>query len=366
MTHSRCVKSNTMFSIRIKAGRKAYEQIRDGGFSCDRISAFFAPAAGPRWLVATGFDLTLLKAGLLGRKKPVQLIGSSSGAWRFAAWVQPEAEKSYLNLMEAYIRIPYHKDDRAGIVLQNLINVVNSYIEDDALPFALAHKNYRLAVLTARVRHLVASESSWIQSSGLFLCFLMNALSRSTLDHFTERVVFYNGPNPPGFCLKSPFRGRFIQLNRTNFKHAILASGAIPLFVAGVRDIYGAPRGVYRDGGLVDYHQNYDFAESDDDMTLFFHHQERIIPGWFDKRLKHRSTPDVLLDHTLMVFPTEDFVSTLPLGKLPDREDFRSFMDDPATRIRNWQEAVRRSAPLGEQFFELVESGKLRSMVERI
>jgi len=366
MTPDHCGKSKLMNSIRIKAGCKAYELIRDGGFSLDRITAYFAPAAGPRWLLATGFDLTLLMAELLGRKKPIQLIGSSSGAWRFAAWLQPEAERSYRKLMEAYIRMPFQRGDQASTVLKKMIDVINAYIEDDALPFALSHKNYRLAVLTARSRHLVASETAWIQTSGLFLCFLMNALSRSRLDQFMERVVFFNGPKPPLFCRQRSFRGQFVPLNRTNFKQAVLASGAIPVVVGGVRDIYGAPRGIYRDGGLTDYHQAHDFAGKDDEATLFFHHQERIVPGWFDKRLQYRKTPDFLLDHTLMVFPTEEFVESLPLGKIPDREDFAAFIDDPETRIQNWQETVRRSASLGEQFLELVESGKLRKIVERL
>ncbi|SEM37716.1 hypothetical protein SAMN04489760_11260 [Syntrophus gentianae] len=355
-----------MNSIRIKAGRKTYELIRDGGFSLDRISTFFAPAAGPRWLVATGFDLTLLRTGLLGRKRPVHLIGSSSGAWRFAAWLQPEAEKSYQNLMDAYIRMSFRRGDSAQSVLKQLIEVVNAYIEDDALPFALASKQYRLAVVTSRARHLIASETLWIQSSGLAICFLLNALSRSRLNSFLDRVVFFSGPTRPRFCLHRPFRGSFVPLNEVNFKQAVLASGAVPLAVAGIRDIYGAPRGVYRDGGLLDYHQNHDYTGRDDEVTLFFHYQDRIIPGWFDKRLKYRKTPDDVLDHTLLVFPNEEFVRHLPLGKIPDREDFRTFIDEPLSRIRNWQETVKRSEPLGEQFLELVESGKLKEVVERL
>ena len=87
-----------MYSIRIKAGKQVYAAIRDGGFSLDRVSTYFAPATGPRWLVASGFDLTLLKAEVLGRSGPVLLAGSSTGACRLAAWLQPEAEKSYLAL----------------------------------------------------------------------------------------------------------------------------------------------------------------------------------------------------------------------------------------------------------------------------
>jgi len=353
-----------MNSIRIKAGRRAYELIQDGGFSLDRVTTFFAPAAGPRWLIMTGFDLALLTAGLLGRKRPVNLVGSSSGAWRFAAWVQPEAEKSYRQLMEAYIGMSFRRGDTAQSVLQQLIGVINAYLEDDAIPFALTSKQYRLAILTARARHLMASDAIWIQSSALAACFLLNALSRSRLDQFLERVVFFNGPTRPRFSLHRPYQGQFVPLSRANFKQAVLASGAVPLAVAGIRDIYGAPRGVYRDGGLLDYHQTHDYAEKDDEVTLFFHYQERVIPGWFDKQLKYRKTPVDVLEHTLLVYPTDKFVERLPLGKIPDRTDFRTFVDDPGSRIRNWQEAVRHSEPLGEQFMELVESGRLKDVVE--
>ena len=98
-------------NIRIKAGKLAYNMIRDGGFSLDKIATYFGPAGGPRWIVASGFDLTLLKKGLLGRKKPVWLVGASAGAWRFAAWLQPEAEKSYLAFMNAYITAIYKRGD---------------------------------------------------------------------------------------------------------------------------------------------------------------------------------------------------------------------------------------------------------------
>ena len=55
-------------NIRVRAGKRAYELIRAGGFSPDRIATYFGPAGGPRWLVASGFDLTLLREGLLGRR----------------------------------------------------------------------------------------------------------------------------------------------------------------------------------------------------------------------------------------------------------------------------------------------------------
>ena len=38
----------------IRAGKRALEMIRDGGFRFDRVTAYAGPAVGPRWLVASG------------------------------------------------------------------------------------------------------------------------------------------------------------------------------------------------------------------------------------------------------------------------------------------------------------------------
>jgi hypothetical protein len=355
-----------MEHIRVRAGRRAYDLIRDGGFSLDRIGTYFGPAGGPRWLVASGFDLTLLKEGSLGKTYPVWLVGASAGAWRFAAWLQPEALKAYHALIDAYICTTYGRKATPETILQSLIDIINATVEDDALPFVLASKQYRLAILTSRVGHLLASRYPSVQKVGYALCFLANAIHPALLSRFAERVVFYSGPQPPDFCHRKGFRGRFIPLSEVNFKSAVIASGAIPVVVAGVQDIFGAPDGVYLDGGLTDYHINQDYATRNRGLILFFHHQERIIPGWMDKRLKKRRPPEQFLDSVVMVYPSDDFVASLPEGRIPDRGDFATYVDDPATRIANWRRTVDLAAPLGEEFLELIASGRLRDTVERL
>ncbi|HOG16976.1 MAG: hypothetical protein A4E73_01249 [Syntrophaceae bacterium PtaU1.Bin231] len=350
--------------IRILAGKRIYPLLRDGGFDWGSIAAYFAPAVGPRWLISCGFDRALLREGVLKRKRAPLLVGASAGAWRLAAWLQPEALKSYRILMESYIDTVYSRRDTPASILASLWRIVDSYIENDALPFALANKNYRLAVITARTRHLVAAENGILQRLGLGFCFAANAFNRSLLRYFAERVVFFHGALPPYFCLQRGFRGRHIPLSAANFKAAVVASGAIPLVVAGVRNIYGAPYGTYRDGGLVDYHLTHRYSRQDDEITLFFHHQERIVPGWLDKKLSHRRVPEDVLGNVLMITPTPGFVQSLPDGKIPDRDDFRTYVNRPSERIRKWRAAVEIAAPLGEVFLDLVESRRLGKLVE--
>ncbi|MGV8059759.1 MAG: hypothetical protein AB2L12_17330 [Smithellaceae bacterium] len=355
-----------MSQIRIKAGKRAYEIIKDGGFNYDAISTYFGPAAGPRWLISSGFDLTLLNGDILGRTQPIHLIGSSAGAWRFAAWLQPAASSCYQKLLDAYINIKITRADTPATVLEKFKDLVNLYLEDDALSFALVHKKYRLAVITARARHLVASENLWIQKAGLAAGFILNFFSRNNIYLFADRVIFYNGSRPPAFCFRPQFRGSFVRMSEFNFKYAVMASGAIPLAIAGVHDIFGAPRGVYRDGGLIDYHLTHQFAAKENDVVLFFHHQERIVPGWLDKSIKRRVPDQETLSNVLMIFPAQSFVEKLPGEKIPDRTDFHTYRDDQQTRIENWRKAVELAAPLGEEFLELVASGKIKDIVERL
>lgn len=352
--------------IRVKAGKKAYELIREGGFSLDRVATYFAPAGGPRWLIASGFDLTLLREGLLGRKNPVWLVGSSAGALRLAAWLQPEAEKSYRALMESYISADYGRNSTPDTIRQSLIDIINSYIDDDALSFVLACKTYRLAIITARSENLTASEHPWVQQTGLLLAFIANAMHPALIYRFFERIVFYYGVQPPEFCLRKGFRGRSFPLTEINFKAALIASGAIPTVIAGVRDIFGAPDGIYRDGGLTDYHINQDYETRNGGLTLFFHHQERIVPNWMDKRLRKRRPPEAVLDSVVMVYPTEGFVERLPNSRIPDRTDFVTYIDDSPTRIANWRRSVELTEPLGEEFLEMIASGRLKNEVERL
>jgi len=358
-------KRTGMERLCIRAGKRALEMIRDGGFRFDRVTAYAGPAVGPRWLVASGIDLAFLRNGTLASKsRPVLLTGASAGAWRFAAWLQPEPEKSYRRLIEAYIGIPCDRRSTPASLKKGIQETINAYLEDDAIPFALAHDHYRLAVTTARARNFAASETPWVQKWGLALCYALNRINRRHLFRFFERVVFYSGPRPPQFCLRPGFRGAAVALNPINFKHAVLASGAIPLLIEGVSDIYGAPRGVYRDGGIIDYHIDHNYAAKEDDVTLLVHHEDRVIPGWLDKKIKGRRPAAGALDNLLLIAPSPEFVQTFPGGKIPDRDDFLTFIDDPAGRILNWRKVVETCAPLGEECIDLVDSGKIRRIAE--
>ncbi len=354
-----------MNKLCVRAGEQVYQIIQDGHLSFDDITTYIGTAAGPRWLLATGFDRAILKGNVLGVKRPVILAGSSAGAMRLAAWMQPEPEKSYEKLIEAYIAMHVTKKDTPETIMRSIRTVIDSYVDDDALPFALSNKRYRLAIITARAKRLAASNVRWLQRLGLGTAFACNALSRNSIHQFFQRVVFHNSPLLPYFCLNHDFRGQAIPLNEANFKPALLASAATPLLCTGVRDIYGAPRGMYRDGGLTDYHLNQRYSGSGS-VTLLFNHQRSLVPTVMDKSIPSRQPSRDYLGNILLVYPSNDFIRLLPYEHLPDRDDFKKYADNPMKRIRSWKRAVTVSEHLGDEFLELVESGKLREVTERL
>jgi hypothetical protein len=60
------------------------------------------------------------------------------------------------------------------------------------------------------------------------------------------------------------------------------------------------------------------------------------------------------LDNVILVAPSREYLAKLPLGKLPDRKDFRRFGSDDAARMKYWRTAIAQSERLAEAFLEFV------------
>ncbi len=88
---------------------------------------------------------------------------------------------------------------------------------------------------------------------------------------------------------------------------------------------------------------------------LYPHFQQAVVPGWLDKGLKWRHKPTRFLDRMVVLAPDADWVRTLPNGKLPDRNDFVRFADDPIARIAAWDRATREAQRLADELAERLQ-----------
>jgi hypothetical protein len=335
----------------IRAGPAALAHIRRHGLRRADIRAIAGAAGGPKWLVLAHLDRFLFGEWL--GSQPVDLVGSSIGAWRFAAGCHPHDPAAAIAALEqAYLEQRYsERADRAEISTV-IGGILDRFFDDAVAAGVVGHRSRRLTVVTARARGPAASERRNIQTAGSGLAALANAISRRALGGFFERVLFQH-PEARALRLAAEgIRTRRVPLTADNARDAVYASGSIPLQMEGVRDPAAAPAGVYRDGGLVDYHIDQPLV--DEGLVLMPHFVDAMIPGWFDKFLPWRQRPRHA-ENTLLIAPSREFLARLPQGCIPDRKDFVRYGGRDAERVRDWRACVAEGERLADAFRRLLD-----------
>ncbi|ASK36007.1 hypothetical protein CEK62_17270 [Alcanivorax sp. N3-2A] len=347
-------------ALTLRAGAEARRHLLEHGLRAGDISVIPGAAGGPKALGIAGLDQAVFGEFLPSAPRPRTLIGASIGSWRFAAVAGGDPVAGLERLADLYSRQRFPKGITAREVTQRCARMLADLLEDrDAT--VLDNPHYRLVVVVIRSRALISGEGRLGLGLGLAGVIGGNLLSRRALGAFMERGLVHAGDGPLPLGPLNDFATHHIPLDRANLRAALLASAAIPMVLEGVRDLPGAPPGVYRDGGLLDYHL--DLPYQTDDLVLYPHFTDRVIPGWFDKPLRWRNGNAGRLSRTVLLAPSADYLASLPRGKLPDRTDFKYYQNDDAGRERYWRQAIGESRRLGDEFLELVQSGRLAQRV---
>ncbi len=346
-------------ALRIHAGPRAYAQIRAHGLQPDDVRVVCGAAGGPKGLILNPLDQYLFGTWLARSTQSIDLIGASIGAWRMATATLADPVAAFARLAQDYIHQEYALD--AGRTLPTPRQVTDEFgREIDAffagrIPEVLAHARYRLHIVTTHGRHVLRREGAWRTPLGYLGAAMSNAISRRALGAWVERVVF----SSPGAHLPVQLDGlphRLVALSEQNFAQALLASCSVPFALKAVHDIPGAPRGAYWDGGITDYHLHWNYrALPAPGLVLYPHFQRTIVPGWLDKPFKRRHRPTPALDNVVVLAPDPHWVRALPGGKLPDREDFKTYAAAVPARVQAWTRAVSESERLAEEFARWIE-----------
>mgnify|MGYP005813343157 FL=1 len=347
--------------IDIKAGAQAYQHIQEKQLTADDIGLLLGASGGPKWFVLQGIDRWMFGDFFKNNDKPLNTLGTSAGAWRFAALGQQDPVAASDLFCQLYSTQTYsEKPDRAEITSEAKI-LLDKYISDKAVEEILGQSAFRHHFIVARCRGWTASESRR-QLVGLLNSAVANGISRRWLGRFYERVIFHHPDSDVAFTKDwNDLPTTRVALSQENFQPAILATGSIPLVLDGVKDIPGAPKGIYRDGGVTDYHFDLDFSNVDG-LVLYPHFNRDVIPGWFDKRLTWRRTTGKKWPNVIFISPSEAFIKSLPYGKIPDRTDFANL--DAETRMNYWRKAIDAGRRMGDQLQDWVENGTLREKVK--
>jgi hypothetical protein len=350
--------------LHYRAGSRALARLRSHGLPKDALSALVLPATGPRWLVSVGFDRALIEGGWLGGGgSRILLLGASVGSWRALAMAARDPTQTHAKLVDAYCEKRFVATDDSVTVSNAYRSLLHDVFSEDDLACALNNRRLDLAIATARVRGAAARPGlRWT----LIATGLMNAASSRAREMIFERTIFHTAGDPSRTdSMVRSLQGRRCALTMRNVRDVALASGTVPMYMDPVHNIDGAPEGAYLDGALCDYHLNQSLHTTSGVVILFLH-QRRIIPSWLDKHLPWRTLRPQILEDLLLIYPSRQFVRSLPGGTLPSREDFVRFVHDPERRIAMWREAVTRSAELGACFREDAASSAVASVVRPI
>jgi hypothetical protein len=343
------------------AGKKALSMIRSSGLHPNNVKVLAAAAGGPKWLILGHLDRMLFSSWFKNRTDPLFVIGSSSGAWRLASACQSDPDAATDRFQNAYIRQCYDGNPSPADVSFEAENILNQLLGKNGPAEILRHPFLRLNIMTVRSKGLAVRDEIIPQQLGLIFAALCNGIRRKSLGFFFERALFYDPRDIPPFMGMDEFPIRKIPLTEENIRAALLASGSIPLVMRGVKDIPGAPPGIYRDGGVTDYHPDIPFIK-EEGIVLFQHYTDRIIPGWLDKKVFWRKP--AYTDHVLLVSPSKSFLERLPYKKIPDRTDFYRFKGQDSERMRYWNQAVDLSKALADEFTDMVQTGRIKDRVK--
>ena len=343
------------------AGRDAYRLIRDRGLCAEDIDVIPAASGGAKWLAIGGLDRYLFGELLQApRTRPMHLIGSSIGSWRMACLAQREPLAALGRGHHAYIyEQRYTVKPSAVEVTAVLGRALDMLLGPSGVDEILSHPWARLHVITGEGRWFTASGRRPSLLAGMALAVAGNLVSRRSLGLVMRRWIFNPAGDDTPFAHIGDLPTRHARLTRDNAREVLLASGAIPLLVEGVR-IPGTPGGVHWDGGVLDYHLDLDFGTGTG-LVLYPHFYPHIVPGWFDKALTWRRARPTNFRRALLIAPSAAFVASLPGGKIPDRRDFYTMPE--AERMRRWQAVLDASEALGAELRELVVSGRIADRV---
>jgi hypothetical protein len=319
-----------------------------------------------KWLVLHGLESALFGQWFAGRNKPLHLYGTSIGSWKSAAAARQNPKAAFDSLAQAYIHQHYHGKITPDQVAVEAKRILNKFLGPGVPEEVLRHPYCRLHLSAVRCRGPLASDNPKIEMFGLAMAWLANRISRKLFRRFCEPLLFYDKRDSPPFRMNGEFPAGEVALSHENFRQALLASGSIPYVMKSVRSIPGVDNSAYKDGGLFHYHPAFDFLGGEDGIVLYPHFYSQVTLGWFDKKQPSRVADGRMLSDVLLLAPSPSFVAELPWGEIPDRRHFVSLAGRDDERIAAWEKTVEMSSRLGEQFLEVVETGRIRELVQRI
>jgi len=343
--------------LEIYAGDSALKTITEQGFSQEIFSSFLGASGGPKWFTLYGLDKYIFGEFFNDRKQPLNLIGSSAGAFRAACFAQKNPVSAIERMAKDYSETVYSATAKPEEISRKAIELLDALFGETGAEEIINNKVFRAHFIVAKCNGLVACENKLLQGLGLFISLIKNTVSRALLKGQYQRFIFQHQASQLKLYDPDNIATTQLAFSAQNIKKALLASGSIPMVMQGIKNIPDCPNGMYRDGGIVDYH--FDFDVQNTGLTLYPHFSSSLKAGWFDKKLS-RKVRAQHYNKTVLICPSQQFIDSLPYGKIPDRTDFTTL--PPEQRIKYWRQVFVESEKLAEQFKKFVSTPNINQI----
>lgn len=357
--------------LSVYAGKRAYEHVRKNGLQPTDVNRIMGASGAAKWLAIAGLDKAIFGRWFNESSHHVTLYGTSVGAFKLAAAAHHDPSAALDRLATAYIAQRYGGRLDADSIAEQMQPVLDSVAGHDAVGQVLSNPRFRLQFGAVRcIDNQLASESARSQQIALARAFAANSRSRSHLARFVQRTVFTDPRSTSPLVGDSSFSTQVVELSSENYRPALLASGSLPVYMQAVSQIPGAAAGIFRDGGLLDYHPlplvRPLEVQSVPNLVLYPHFYSTLTEGWFDKFLNWRTVDPKRLDDVILLAPSAAHVRSLQGQAIPDRRDFKTFHGKDEQRIERWRSAVDSSELLGELFLKWAQSGEIAERIQPI
>lgn len=340
--------------IEIYAGKTSMETIKKHGFKQELFTSFLGASGGPKWFCLYSLDKYLFGEFFKDRTTELNLIGSSAGAFRSACFAQKDSVKAIERLAKNYAETTYSDKAKPKEITDKARELLDVLFGDTGSKEIIESPIFKAHFIVAKSNGLVKYDNKYVQGLGLLNSYLRNRRDRAKLKSQYERFVFQSPTSSLSFTDPDNIPTKSVNLTERNIKSALLASGSIPMVMEGIKNIPDAPKGMYRDGGIIDYH--FDLNIKNSGLVLYPHFNSQPKAGWFDKGSKRKVRPENY-DKTVLICPSPEFVASLPYGKIPDRTDFTEL--DAATRIKYWKTVFSETQKTADTLSDWLESGDI-------
>lgn len=341
-----------MRALKLIAGKTATKRIKDHGLGPENVRMIVGASGGPKWLILAELDRYLCHNFVPHMTQKVDFVGSSIGAWRMAVYASVDPAATVERFIETYFTFRREESRSRHEISRKSYEILHEVFTPDSVEALINSENRNLNIIAVRGKGIAGSKNPIVETLGMARAAFANSLDRAHIGEHFERVIFHSGPDVALPDVWDDFGYVAARLQRNTLPDALMASGSIPFVSEPVMDIAGAGPGVYRDGGVTDYHFDRPWSY-DSGIVLYPHFYDFLVPGWFDKKKLDRRVKGDALDQVLMVCPNPEFVATLPKGRITERKDFTSMTDDE--RIPYWKAVASEGQRLADEFSEMLD-----------